>query len=248
MEVFKTLEIEGLENYQISNKGRVVSNAGREPKFLKPQTDAIGYKHVRLYPIEHQYGTYPNGRGKKPKLEKVHRLVALHFLQVPTDEYETWTVNHKDGDKTNNNVDNLEWITHAQNIKHSWDTGLRDNAAEKAAIQRRKAVKVTFKDGREEYFISQTHAALSLNTTTPTVNNKVKKSENGSATFGRKGFIVERIDELPPGETFKAILGIEEKLLKHRQKYFNTPIRIAYRKEYAKKMKEKRRAARRSEK
>jgi hypothetical protein len=238
-EVFKTLEIEGLERYQISNKGRVVSNGGKEPRFLKPQSDKIGYQHVRLYPTEFQFGKYPDGRGKKPKLEKVHRLVALHFILQPQGD-EIWTVNHKDGDKTNNVLENLEWVTHAENIQHSWNTGLRDNAAEKAAIHRRKAIKVVYKDGTEDYFISQTHAALSLGITTGTINMKVKKSERGSLTFGYKGFRVERITELPVGETFKTILGIEEKLLKHRDKYYGTEKRKQYRKEYSKKKKEER--------
>lgn len=239
-EVFKTVELEELHRYQVSNKGRVISNNGNDPVILKPQTDALGYQHHRLYPEKPIYGMYPNGRGKKPKLEKVHRLVALHFIPQPEGD-EVWTVNHKDGDKTNNHVDNLEWVTHAENIKHSWDTGLRDAAAEKAAIHRRKAVKVVYKDGREEYFISQVHAALSLNTTPGTIGAKLKASEKGSKSFGYKGYRVERISELPVGETFKAILGIEEKLLKHREKYYNTPIRKAYRKEYARKKKEERR-------
>lgn len=240
MEVFKTLEIEGLERYQISNKGRVVSNGGKEPRFLKPQTDKLGYQHVRLYPTDSQFGEYPNGRGKIPKLEKVHRLVATHFISYP-DDSETWCVNHIDGDKTNNSVENLQWVTHAENIQHSWDIGLRDNAAEKAAIQRRKAVKVTFKDGREEYYVSQTHAALALNTFTGTIAAKIKLSENGSLSFGTKGYRVERISELPPGETFKTILGIEEKLLKFREKYYGSEKRKQYRREYNKKKKEERR-------
>lgn len=239
MEVFKTLEIEGLERYQISNKGRVVSNRGKDPIFLKPQTDKLGYQHVRLFPVEPIFGEYPDGRGKIPKLEKVHRLVATHFISYPDDK-ETWCVNHIDGDKANNSVDNLEWVTHSENIKHSWDTGLRDNAAEKAAIQRRKAVKVTFEDGREEYYLSQTHAAISLNTYTGTIAAKIKASENGSLSFGRKGFRVERISELPPGETFKTILGIEEKLLKFRDKYYGSEKRKQYRREYNKKKKEER--------
>ena len=135
-EVFKDLQIEGLEHYQISNKGRVVSNKSYGSQFLKPQTDALGYLHVRLYPKDHRYGSYANGRGKRPKLEKVHRLVATHFLEVPTDENEIWTVNHKDGIKTNNHVDNLEWITHAENIQHSWEIGLRDNSPKKIAQKR----------------------------------------------------------------------------------------------------------------
>jgi len=236
-EVFKTVEMEELHRYQVSNKGRVISNNGKDSIILKPQTDALGYQHHRLYPEKPIYGMYPNGRGKKPKLEKVHRLVAYHFLTKPEGD-ENWTVNHIDGDKTNNCVTNLEWITHAQNIQHSWDIGLRDNMAEKVAIQKRRAVKVTHKDGRVEYYISQTHAALALDTFTGTIAAKIKLSENGSLSFGRKGFTVERITELPVGETFKAILGIEEKLLKHRKKYFGTPKRIAYRKEYNKKKRE----------
>ena len=53
----------------------------------------------------------------------VHRLVALCFLDNPNGYNE---VNHKDGDKANNNVSNLEWCNRSQNNKHAFDTGLRD--------------------------------------------------------------------------------------------------------------------------
>lgn len=52
----------------------------------------------------------------------VHRLVALHFLPNP---YQHDQVNHRDGDKTNNHVSNLEWVSRSENIQHSLKIGLR---------------------------------------------------------------------------------------------------------------------------
>jgi hypothetical protein len=58
----------------------------------------------------------------------VHRLVALTHLQNPDDLPE---VNHKDGNKLNNRVSNLEWVTRNQNIQHSFDTGLNSSVGER---------------------------------------------------------------------------------------------------------------------
>ena len=51
----------------------------------------------------------------------VHRVVAHAFLGLPPDE-ETWQVHHRDGNPSNNCLDNLEYLTHSQNIKRSYDT------------------------------------------------------------------------------------------------------------------------------
>lgn len=67
------------------------------------------YKYIRLY---------KKGKGKS---FPVHRLIALTFIPNPLNLPE---VNHIDGDKDNNHISNLEWITHADNMKHAAEHGL----------------------------------------------------------------------------------------------------------------------------
>lgn len=56
------------------------------------------------------------------KMMKVHRLVALAFVQNPDGKPH---VNHKDGDTKNNHHSNLEWVTNLENMRHAWRTGLK---------------------------------------------------------------------------------------------------------------------------
>jgi len=118
MEIWKT--IKGFENYQISNYGRVKSIARvsrgiaqieiRE-KVMKIQDNNNGYKVIRLY----------SSCVRKKFL--IHRLVALHFLDFIDDkEY----VNHKDRDRTNNRIENLEFMTHQENMDHRDRKGKED--------------------------------------------------------------------------------------------------------------------------
>jgi len=83
---------------------------------LRPHLNHGGYPTISL-----QFD------GKRPKYF-VHRFVALAF--VP-GYFEGATVNHKDGVKTNNRADNLEWVTLAENTAHQWETGLVDVRGEK---------------------------------------------------------------------------------------------------------------------
>lgn len=101
------LEIKGFERYSVSEWGEVFGVRGK----LKPCFDKRGYKRVWLYDSE--------GR----RFEKyIHRLVAECFV----DGDKSLTVNHKDGNKVNNHKSNLEWISNADNLRHSFKEGLRD--------------------------------------------------------------------------------------------------------------------------
>ncbi len=52
----------------------------------------------------------------------IHRLIATHFIPNPENKPQ---VNHIDGNKINNNIDNLEWVTPSENTQHAYDTGLQ---------------------------------------------------------------------------------------------------------------------------
>lgn len=99
MEIWK--DIEGYEGlYQVSNLGNVKSLNKRKGRILKLTKDHFGYLRVNLY------------KDFKYKIHKVHRLVAQAFIEN-SNNYPI--INHKDEDKTNNKVENLEWCDHKYN-------------------------------------------------------------------------------------------------------------------------------------
>ena len=107
-------DIEGYEGlYQVSNLGRVMSYARKgnwKNRILNGSFDKNGYILVLLY------------KNNKTQCKKVHRLVAQAF--IPNIENKP-QVNHIDGNKENNNVNNLEWVTNKENSIHAWKTGLQ---------------------------------------------------------------------------------------------------------------------------
>lgn len=222
-EIFKT--VEGFKDYQVSNLGRVISNKNGKPTFLKPQQDAVGYLHVRLYKEDNSLGSYGAKRGKRPKLFKVHRLVAETFISKQESDQELH-VNHINADKTDNRVENLEWVTHGENIRHSWEAGLRDNAAWKAASKRYKTLKVTTPTGEVLYYKARKYAVIGLGINSNLIT-KALRDKRPLKKGKWKGYMFEDA-QLPPGETFKKILDLEAKLLEYRkvQDYFREKNRI----------------------
>ena len=101
--------IDGYPNSLISNKGRVMSLFRGVRKIRALQEHECGYLTLTLQ------------RKDKTKRMRVHRLVAAAFLgPIP----EGLDVNHKDGNKKNNNVENLEFMTRSENCKHGFRLGL----------------------------------------------------------------------------------------------------------------------------
>ena len=109
--------IKGYEcQYEVSDQGRVRSLKSGKERILKPGSDKYGYLQV---------GLYKNG---EKKMCKVHRLVAQTFIPNPDNLTE---VNHKDEDKINNKVSNLEWCDRKYNINY----GTRTDRCSKQVIQ-----------------------------------------------------------------------------------------------------------------
>lgn len=153
-EIWKAVEgYEGL--YEISSFGRIKSKG----KIKSQSVDKGGYCTVWL------------SKNSVQKCLKVHRLVAAAFIPNPLNKA---TVNHIDGNKQNNSVENLEWATQSENIIHAHKTGLRKvtDAQRKAASEngkktcdknRPKKTVFCFKDGIRKEFESAHAAARYVN-------------------------------------------------------------------------------------
>ncbi len=96
----------GFGDYEVSNNGLVRNGEG----FILSHAFSEGYPIVKL------------SLRCKRKTIRIHRLVAIAFVENPNNYL---TVNHKDGNKLNNNSENLEWCTQKQNIQHAIRTGLK---------------------------------------------------------------------------------------------------------------------------
>ena len=117
-EIFK--DIEGYEGlYQISNLGRVKSfprnGTYKKMRVLKQSKNTQGYWFVNL------------SKNNKQKGKVIHRLIAIHFIPNPTNKP---YINHKDSDRGNYAISNLEWVTGSENIKHCYRQGNRTQKGE----------------------------------------------------------------------------------------------------------------------
>lgn len=140
-----------IEDYEVTEDGKVINKKSR--KELKGQLNGKGYLRVSI----------------GGKLMFVHRLVAEKF--IPNTE-EKKQVNHKDGNKLNNNVDNLEWVTNAENRKHAVENKLHmfgekcshSKLKKEDVVYIRKHIDMTVKELAEKFNVSKS-----------TINDVIKK-------------------------------------------------------------------------
>ena len=100
-------DIKGFEgNYKVNNNGEVINV--KTNKLLKPN-----YSGRYLY--------YSLSKNNKPIYKKIHRLIAENFIE---NLYNKPQVNHIDGNRWNNKIENLEWVTASENIRHAHKNNL----------------------------------------------------------------------------------------------------------------------------
>lgn len=147
MEMWK--EIPGTEGqYQISNYGKV--RTVKTGRVLTPAIDERGYERVCLFKYDRE------------RRYKVHRLVAITFIPNPDNKPQ---VNHKDGNKRNNFVDNLEWVTNEENMRHANATGLREGHQRFCESRKKRIIATHIESGEEVVFDSILAAKKAIGTT-----------------------------------------------------------------------------------
>ena len=142
-------KIKGFENYSVTKDGMIYSHLNN--KFLKPNLNTRGYYIIAL---RNSGGTFK---------KRIHRIVAQTFI---INEHNKPFVNHINGNKLDNRVENLEWCTCSENIKHAWDTGLqpRQRSHAKSIIDTKTGIVYRcIKDGAEAVGMKYDRLKQSLN-------------------------------------------------------------------------------------
>ncbi len=144
-------DIPGYEGkYSINENGDIWSHTKKTNKkgglYMKTKITSAGYKSLQL------------SKDGETKDTLIHRLLAEIFIENPNKKP---TVNHRDGNKLNNNIDNLEWATYSENNQHAMSTGLNGirklNTIQIREIRRlREEEKMQYKDIASKYNMGKT--------------------------------------------------------------------------------------------
>lgn len=149
------LDYEGL--YQVSNLGRVKSLRFKKEKILKQQKNNYKYLQVNFC------------KNNNHKTHRTHQLVMLSFKLDKKFDYSE--INHIDGNKENNTIDNLEWCTHKENMQHAIENNLSNkgekNGMSKLNEQQIRIIRLSYKN---KYF-NQTELSKIFNVKSNTISN-----------------------------------------------------------------------------
>ena len=177
-------DIKGYEGkYQVSNKGNIKSlkqfNKRGVDLIIKLGKNNTGYTIVRLT------------KNNKLKTPLVHRLVAQAFIPNPDNKPQ---VNHKNGNKADNTVENLEWVTRSENQKHAYETGLQQKMIGNLNPNYGKK-------GKEHPAFGYKH--------TEEAKNKISKNHDDRSRG--KHHLARRIECVTTGEVFECIRDAADK-------------------------------------
>jgi hypothetical protein len=121
--------------YFVTSKGEVISKYG---ELMTPQKHTGGYLTLNLW----------DDINKKHVTRYIHRLVAIAFLDNPENKK---CVNHKNGNKEDNRVENLEWATYKENQNHAYDNNLAKSGeactSSKLTLKQVKEIRARYKKG-----------------------------------------------------------------------------------------------------
>jgi hypothetical protein len=159
METWK--DVVGFEGkYAVSDKGRI---KGLRREKMQSHGVLIVLKEKERKPVVNRCGylclNLNDGPSGKLQSKKVHRLVAEAFIENPKNHKE---VNHIDGNKLNNRKENLAWCSRSENIKHSFETGLRSHKGENHPSNKLKdsdilKIRELFSQGETQTAIAKTY-------------------------------------------------------------------------------------------
>jgi len=173
MEIWK--DIEGYNGiYQVSNYGNVYVigrniirnnvNYFLKPKYMKCRYDLDGYLLVGLT------------KDKKQNTFRVHRLVCEAFIK---NEFNKPQINHIDGNKSNNNISNLEWCTASENIKHAFKLGLNKFSHKNRLAVSKKVINVE----TNTIYDSIKEASMAHNFKSTTLYDKLSGKSNNNTSL-----------------------------------------------------------------
>lgn len=173
-EVWKSF---GYEDYEVSNLGRVKSYKydKENGRIMKPYRDTKGYLQIDLQ---------LDGRKRQNRVHlAVHRIVAQAFIPNPDNLPQ---VNHKDENKENNSLDNLEWCTNEYNARYG-------TKSERVAQKRRKPVYSIDIYGNREDFIGVRAAGRAMTGNRNDSGSCIKSAIDGKrkTAYGRHWFYTE---------------------------------------------------------